>query len=419
MISKASRFTQLLVFSTTALILALTTLSSPAQTAPPADCMTCHEDRTLSNTAGKSLFVDLDLFKKSLHGDLGVSCVQCHSDLKKVTDFPHAEKPAPADCRECHENAVTSFSHGVHAKNQTKLGDRSLRCSDCHNAHSTLASKKPNSPTSPIHVQDLCLKCHRSAAPESPGRSRDFVASYEESIHAKVVKKAGLSISATCVTCHGSHDVRVVSDPASPVARKNIPTACGSCHAGILQEYNESVHGRSLLTGEQGGPVCTSCHGEHKVQSPTMPSSRVYTQNVPETCGACHQDERIVQQYNLAKRRVSTFGATFHGIALRFGELRAANCASCHGYHDILPASDRRSRIHPDNIPKTCGECHPNAGTNWARGKVHLAVPKTDNYGVYITLQIYRVGIGGMMAVFVLYILADLWGLHRRRGKVK
>jgi hypothetical protein len=124
---------------------------------------------------------------------------------------------------------------------------------------------------------------------------------------------------------------------------------------------------------------------------------------------------RLVQQFNLATRRLSSFQSSFHGIALRFGELRAANCASCHGYHDILPSSDPRSRVHPENIPKTCSECHPNAGTNWARGKVHIAELEQDNYWAYLTQRIYVVGISASMGIFALYIFADLWAWRRRR----
>jgi hypothetical protein len=201
------------------------------------------------------------------------------------------------------------------------------------------------------------------------------------------------------------------------VARKNIPETCGTCHGGVLAEYKESIHGASFMAGKKDAPVCTDCHGEHTVQSSTVPSSKVFTQNVPETCGRCHQDERLVRQFNLATKRVASFRSSFHGIALKFGELKAANCASCHGFHDILPASDPRSRIHAKNIPKTCGACHANAGTNWAQGKVHVADPSEDNHWVYLIQKFYVAGIGASMGLFLLYIFADLWAWRRRRRR--
>ncbi len=380
-----------------------------------SDCMACHEDASLKRADGRPVFVDLKGFKKSVHGQMEVNCVSCHADLKGVTEFPHAEKLAPASCSECHDKPLAAFGHSIHSQKQAKLGGRALSCVHCHDAHNVLPAGNPASPTSPFKVQDLCLKCHRNAMPATNGRATNFVASYEESIHARALKKTGLNISATCITCHGSHDVRAISDPASPVTRKNIPDTCGSCHGGVLAEYKESIHGVSFQAGKMEAPVCTDCHGEHKVQSPTLPSSKVYSQNVPETCARCHQDERIVRRFNLATKRLASFRSSFHGIALRFGELKVANCASCHGYHDILPASDPGSRVHPANIPRTCGSCHANAGTNWAQGKVHIAEPGTDNHWVYVTQEIYAAGIGGSMAVFLLYIFADLWAWRRRR----
>jgi hypothetical protein len=137
--------------------------------------------------------------------------------------------------------------------------------------------------------------------------------------------------------------------------------------------------------------------------------------NVPETCRRCHEDHRLVQQFNLATKRIDSFESSFHGVALKFGELTVANCASCHGYHDILPQSNPHSRVHPANIPRSCGQCHANAGTNWARGKVHVAEPIRDNYWVYLTQKLYIIGIGGRMGLFLLFIFADLWGWRRRR----
>jgi hypothetical protein len=376
--------------------------------------MTCHEDRSLRSAAGKALFVDGALFRRSQHGQAAVVCVDCHRDLRATAGFPHKEKLVPAACHDCHAKTESRFTASVHGETQVKLGGRALGCADCHDAHAVVTASDPASPISPFHVAELCLKCHRTAQPETRGREARFVASYEESVHARALRRSGLAVSATCTTCHDSHDVKRVTDAASPVARTHIPATCGSCHRGILAVYETSIHGRGLSAGDPKTPVCTDCHGEHTVERASVARSKVFPRNVPDTCGRCHGDARLVAQRNLATKRVSSFRSSFHGIALRFGELKVANCASCHGYHDILPASDPRSRVHPANIPRTCGACHPNAGTNWARGKVHAAEPR-DNYAAHLTLEAYKIIIGASMSLFVLYIGADLWAWRRRR----
>ena len=110
-------------------------------------------------------------------------------------------------------------------------------------------------------------------------------------------------------------------------------------------------------------PVCTDCHGEHTITAVKLATSRVAPANIPETCGQCHAAQRIITQYRLPPNVFSTYVQSFHGLALQGGNLTAANCASCHGVHDILPASDSRSTINPQNLPETCGKCHPGIGT--------------------------------------------------------
>jgi hypothetical protein len=38
-----------------------------------------------------------------------------------------------------------------------------------------------------------------------------------------------------------------------------------------------------------------------------------------------------------------------------------AVCTDCHGVHDLRPASDSRSKVHPLNVAVTCARCHSNA----------------------------------------------------------
>lgn len=54
----------------------------------------------------------------------------------------------------------------------------------------------------------------------------------------------------------------------------------------------------------------------------------------------------------------SDFMQGVHAEALAKGDKNAPTCTTCHGGHEILPKQDRRSRIHPLNIVKTCAGCH-------------------------------------------------------------
>jgi len=72
-----------------------------------------------------------------------------------------------------------------------------------------------------------------------------------------------------------------------------------------------------------------------------------------------------------AANREATYKSSFHGIAQGFGDKRAANCASCHGSHDILPSNDPKSRVNPKNLGETCGNCHSGPSRFLALGKIH------------------------------------------------
>ena len=58
-----------------------------------------------------------------------------------------------------------------------------------------------------------------------------------------------------------------------------------------------------------------------------------------------------------------------------------ANCASCHGVHNILPSSDPRSTINRANLDATCGKCHQGVTQKFTTTRVHLDVGRSKDIG--------------------------------------
>ncbi len=58
------------------------------------DCLTCHSDASMTDSAGHSIAVDGQKFSSSIHGSL--QCSNCHADIK---GYPHPDKIAPVDCK--------------------------------------------------------------------------------------------------------------------------------------------------------------------------------------------------------------------------------------------------------------------------------------------------------------------------------
>jgi formate dehydrogenase gamma subunit len=141
----------------------------------------------------------------------------------------------------------------------------------------------------------------------------------------------------------------------------------------VAKEFMGSVHGAAVQRGNGQAPVCTDCHGIHLIKPHIDPTSSVASQNLARTtCGQCHGNVQLSKDLGIATGRVASYEDSYHGLAKRLGSAAAANCASCHGVHNILSQSDPRSMIHKDNLPQTCGQCHPGAGSQFAAGRVHL-----------------------------------------------
>jgi hypothetical protein len=391
--------------------------ASPAPAATPGvgECMDCHGDKTIEKSLPggqtQSLYVDLAVYRHSVHGR--GSCVTCHADAKA----PH-DKLGKVNCGKCHGDAEKSYATSAHGKLHAKGNKEVPGCEGCHGKHDIRKPGNPESRTFRLNIVATCLSCHKDRALEarySHLPDHKLIAAYEQSVHGMALKKAGLMGSAVCSDCHGNHAILPADQPKSATHRQNIPTLCGKCHPGILEQYEKSVHGKGMRGGIADSPVCTDCHGEHMIARPSDPSSPVNARNIPKTCAACHEKEGITTRYAIPKKRFSSYMDSFHGIAVEYGMTKAANCASCHGVHEILPSGDPASPVNPKNLHRTCGKCHPNAGPNFARGAVHVEVSPKKAFGVFAVRMFYTVFISALVILFVLHVGLELYGRFRRR----
>ncbi len=338
-------------------------------------------------------------FEESAHS--GMDCTDCHTD---IVDASHEDGGvAPVDCGECHDDAVTSLAQSTHHRAAELVG-MTAGCQFCHgNAHLVLPSDDPDSPVSHTRLAETCGGCH--ANPDVVANYGINVvnplAAYRDSVHAAAVHDGNGGPS--CDNCHGSHDIFRNSNPASMINRANVPATCGACHTDITDAYLASVHGQGFLRGASDAPICTDCHGEHRILAPGSSGSPVSATNQSLlSCGGCHGNLGLNEKYGLAADKVPSYADSYHGLAAQAGKTTVASCASCHGVHDILPSSNPHSRIHPDNIGETCSDCHAGAGQRFAIGPIHVVETDRESFPiVYWIRLIYLVliyaTIGGML----------------------
>jgi len=216
-------------------------------------------------------------------------------------------------------------------------------------------------------AEDQCLTCHQALEDEP---SKLFI----EDVH----YKAGLS----CKSCHGgnsnSDDMEIAMSKAEgffgvPSLNK-ISETCSKCHsdAAYMKKYNPkiqtgqfenlkaSVHGKLSLDGRGMMIQCITCHNAHGIKKVNDSRSPVYPTNVPQTCNKCHGNASFMQSYNpsISVDQLTKYRTSVHGVLNSQGNSMVAQCASCHGSHEIFTSKDVRSKVYKLNIPSTCSQCH-------------------------------------------------------------
>ncbi len=217
---------------------------------------------------------------------------------------------------------------------------------------------------------DQCLTCHKNLG-DKPSSL----------IHKDIHSSKGIS----CATCHGGdpnkEDMEAAMDKAAGFkgAPKgdDVSLMCASCHgdATKMKSYGStlptnqwdhlktSVHGKLAISGKEHIVQCVTCHNVHEIVSVKNPASPVYPTNVVKTCTKCHSDATFMKDYNasLPVDQLEKYRTSVHGMLNEKGDIKPAECASCHGSHDIRSSKDAKSHVYPVNLPNTCGKCHSDA----------------------------------------------------------
>jgi len=187
-----------------------------------------------------------------------------------------------------------------------------------------------------------CLGCHETDT--NKGGDRNLGELLGSSSH------AGFD----CVDCHA--DIAALPHKDTVAAVK-----CGECHTDVAEIYTR--HGRVIAGKDPDIPGCADCHGHHDIVPSSNRHSRVSAENLPLTCGECHENIDLTTKHEiLYGKAIAAFKSSVHGRAISGGVLLAASCNDCHSAsgsaHRIYGANDPQSTINHFNIPATCGKCH-------------------------------------------------------------
>jgi len=373
-----------------------------SQTPASGDCLDCH-DKTKGDLK--------DTYDASLKGSVhqGMDCVDCHPG---IVELPHEEQLPPVNCGTCHSDAAETYKW--HGRLAIPSGEDVPTCADCHGKHDILPSTEKQSKVNPLNLPTTCGKCHENI--DLIKKHEIYVTKpievYESSVHGKA-SLGGIYLAATCNDCHSTggtaHRILSPGNPESPINHFNIPFTCGKCHKSIENDYWEGIHGKLTARGETDSPVCTHCHGEHGIISPSDPRSPVNPVRIAEaTCAPCHESAYLNEKYGAPLGRLKTFIDSYHGLKSKAGDVKVANCASCHGAHRILPKNDPASSIYPTNLQETCGHCHPGISEEMAMSDIHAAPGIAQNKIALFFQNIYIAAIFIIIGAMIIHWLVDL-----------
>lgn len=274
-------------------------ISSEEMDAANSLCLGCHSNQNMNVTLESGevlpLGVDHGFYNTSIHGEHGITCLQCHTNL---TGFPHPEMTAKTQreytvernraCGTCHVDVAEATMGSVHQVLQEEGNLNSAVCTDCHSSHDTRPLVEQRNQTA-----HTCQRCHS-----------EIYELYKSSVHGAALIGEGNPDVPNCITCHGAHDI---SGPLNEPFRLFSPNLCGKCHANreLMSKYNISTdvmdtwvsdfHGTTVVMFQTTTPdqetdkaVCIDCHGVHNILAPSDPNSYIMKENLLTTCRKCH-----------------------------------------------------------------------------------------------------------------------------------
>jgi len=196
-----------------------------------------------------------------------------------------------------------------------------------------------------------CFACHSDKALQGTRNGKTISVfvddkKFETSVHS----------SLACIACHADLEGKELSHDENLKA-----VDCGTCHATEAEQHARSLHGKAVAQGDPLAPRCKDCHSTHDILPVKDKNSQVAPLKVPFVCGKCHEEGAPVQRARVIHQDhiLENYSESIHGEGLlKKGLVVAANCASCHTAHLILPHTDPSSSIARKNIAQTCTKCH-------------------------------------------------------------
>ena len=251
-------------------------------------CGTCHpqqRDLVLADIHGQAGP------KNELGAGTALSCNACHGkDVHGLLPVKDRRSPVFVNnqvesCGQCHEPAKLSYLASIHGQGLQASGlVVTAVCANCHGAHGILPAKEPQSLLHSARVADTCGVCHRFIE-ERLKTSIHGSGNGPGGASPKVAPGGDTKRTPSCSDCHQKHDAARPGSPGFGLAMAN---RCGNCHDELSEQFAISIHGSLTELGYTQAAKCADCHGSHEIRALSDPQSLLSNANRAATCGKCH-----------------------------------------------------------------------------------------------------------------------------------
>jgi uncharacterized protein len=287
-----------------------------------------------------------------------IACGECH------TATPCTAADVTCTSGRCHAAVALMSPSSAHALLPRGAGFAWPACTACHGGHALRRGQDALRAACEARLDRACLRCHHVDSSQldggalGPGGGLAPRAATRNDVHSQALLTNGCATELSCFACHDPHGASSSADAGAPLNRAHVASTCGRCHPAEAKAYSNSVHGIAVKRGSTVAATCVSCHGGHEIRPARGPGSPTAAANVVYTCGRCHDDPNVTRQTHMSGTAVERYESTFHGVAYAHGIDDVATCVSCHGAHAITGVESPDSPVARAHIGATCGRCH-------------------------------------------------------------
>ncbi|MEP7357057.1 MAG: ammonia-forming cytochrome c nitrite reductase subunit c552 [Anaerolineales bacterium] len=238
--------------------------------------------------------IDKDGVAASVHGENNVGCRDCHTDIKEfphpalaAQNLRQVADTFSKSCTACHEQEASRVNDSIHAQLRAQGKEDTAVCSDCHNPHYEPIAKARS------EVVATCGRCHSGIAQEYQASVHGQALLKDDNpdvpvcidchgvhlIHDPRTSQFVLLSPQLCARCHADEKLMAPYHLNTNVLSTYVADFHGTTVTLFRQQTPDQLPNK---------PVCIDCHGTHNIKSVTDASSTVIKENLLATCQNCH-----------------------------------------------------------------------------------------------------------------------------------